>query len=328
MSEKPKLALYWAASCGGCEIAVVNLHDRFLQLTERCELVFCPALLDTKKKDLAALPNGALAVTLFNGALRTDENVEMAQLLRRKSRVLVAFGACARSGGIPALSNLSTRQQHLQTIYGGADGAPPQQETRVPEGTLELPRFHERVKSLAAVVPVDYTIPGCPPEPERLWAALASLINGGPPPATGSVLGGGGASVCDECARERQGKTLTAFRRVFELVPDPKQCLLDQGLVCLGLGTRGGCGALCPAANMPCSGCYGAPDGVYDQPAKLVSTLGSLLDVAALRGRSEAEARERIDRTLDSLPDPAGSLGRYTLAERSSAPRVPGEPEP
>ena len=101
----PRMALYWATSCGGCEVAVANLHELFLELAEQVELFFCPALVDRKKKDVEALPDAGLALTLFNGALRTDENVEMARLLRRKSRLLVAFGACAQAGGVPALSN-------------------------------------------------------------------------------------------------------------------------------------------------------------------------------------------------------------------------------
>ena len=101
MSEKPKLAVYWAASCGGCEVAVLNLHERLLDVDAAFDFMFCPCLMDTKTKDVEALPDRAIAVTLFNGALRTQENIEMARLLRRKSRLLVAFGSCAEGGLYP-----------------------------------------------------------------------------------------------------------------------------------------------------------------------------------------------------------------------------------
>lgn len=317
--EKLKLALYWAASCGGCEVALANLHERFLELTQQLELFFCPAFVDTKTPEVRALPDGALALTLFNGALRTEENLEMARLLRRKSRTLVAFGACAQSGGIPALSNLSSRAAHLGTVFGEQPAERvPRQEAVVPEGVLRLPRFRERVQRLEAVVEVDYAVPGCPPEPGRLWAALKPFLSGEPLPPRGAVLGGGAPTVCDECTRERQEKRLSGFCRVHQLLADPARCLLDQGVPCAGLGTRGGCGALCPAANMPCSGCYGAPEGVYDQPSKLVSAFGSLLELGGLRGRDEAEVEEGVGRAVDTLPDVAGTVGRYGLGERAA----------
>ena len=92
--------MYWASSCGGCEIAVVNLHEKLLELDKHFELVFCPCLMDTKKADVEALPDGDIAVTLFNGAIRTEENEEFAHLLRRKSKLLVAFGTCSYQGAL------------------------------------------------------------------------------------------------------------------------------------------------------------------------------------------------------------------------------------
>jgi F420-non-reducing hydrogenase small subunit len=320
MNERPRLAIYWASSCGGCEVAVANLHERFLDLAERFELFFCPCLLDTKRAEVEALPDGALAVTLFNGSIRTDENAEMARLLRRKTQTLVAFGACAHTGGVPALSNLSSRREHFDTIFGPAGGrededARPREETRAPEGVLRLPGFHDRVRSLAQVVEVDYFVPGCPPESDQVWNAIEALAGEGPRPARGAVLGAGASSVCDECPRTREDKLLRGVRRLWEFEPDSERCLVDQGLICMGLATRGGCRALCPAVNMPCSGCYGPPEGVYDQGAKLVAALGSILDVSGLRGlRNPEEIAARVDRVLDGLPDVAGTGAKYSLA--------------
>ena len=107
MSPKPKLALYWAASCGGCEIAFLEIQEHLLELADAVDLVFCPCLVDTKYADLRALPDGAIDLCLFNGAIRTEENAHLARLLRQKSRALVSFGACAALGGIPGLANLT-----------------------------------------------------------------------------------------------------------------------------------------------------------------------------------------------------------------------------
>src|SRR5579862_5520025 len=104
MSPKPKLSIYWASSCGGCEVAVVNLHEMILDIDSYFDFVFCPCLLDAKRKDVEAMADRSIAITLFNGAIRTEENEEMAHLLRRKSQLLIAYGACSSHGGIPALS--------------------------------------------------------------------------------------------------------------------------------------------------------------------------------------------------------------------------------
>jgi F420-non-reducing hydrogenase small subunit len=324
MPEKPKLAMYWASSCGGCEISVVNLHEKLLELDAHFDFFFCPCLLDTKVEDLRALPDGGLAVTWFNGAIRTEENEAMARLLRAKSQLLIAYGACAASGGIPALSNLHCRAEHMRSIYldgptlDNAAGVVPQVRTEMAEGTLELPAFFATVKTLAQVVEVDFFLPGCPPEPHQIWGVVQALIQGAPLPAKGSTLGGGRSTVCQECARTRQDKAVKKFYRSYEIELDRETCLLEQGLVCMGVATRDGCGALCPQVNMPCTGCYGAPEGVLHQGAKMIAAVGSVLDVGAYAGLSEADAADKTDAILDTLPDLAGTFSRYTLGTSNS----------
>jgi len=309
--------MFWASSCGGCEIALVNLHEKILEVDRHFDFVFCPCLLDTKTKDVEALPDGGLALTLFNGAIRTDENEEMARLLRRKSALLIAFGSCAAAGGIPALSNLSTRAQHYTGIYlegpslDNPAGIVPARRTTVPEGDLQLPVFHEAVKRLDEVVEVDYLIPGCPPEPHQIWKVVRAVIEGSPLPPKHSTLGGGRSTVCDECQRPKQEKKVARFRRTYEFIPDPDVCLLEQGLACMGIATRDGCGALCPQANMPCTGCYGAPDGVRDQGAKMLGAIGSVLDLGDYSGLTEQQLGERIDTICESLTDCAGTFCKY-----------------
>ncbi|MBI2353471.1 MAG: NADH:ubiquinone oxidoreductase [Deltaproteobacteria bacterium] len=319
MSDKPKLAMYWAASCGGCEIALVNIHEKILDLDAAFDFMFCPCLLDTKKSAIEALPDKGIAITLFNGAIRTTENEEMAHLLRKKSRVLIAFGSCASEGCIPGLDNLSSRHELLRTVY--LDNATidnpqeivPSPSNAVPEGTLTLPAMGDRVRTLSQVTEVDYYIPGCPPESHQIWAVVEAVLSGAPLPPPGSVIGAGRLSVCDECARVKEDKRIERFHRNWEITPVAERCLLEQGLLCMGIATRDGCGAPCPQANMPCSGCYGPPEGTSDQGARMVAALGSILAIGDCKGKSEAEIAARVEALLDSVPDYAGSFYKYSL---------------
>ncbi len=319
MSEKPKLAIYWAASCGGCEIAVVNLHEKILAVDAALDLMFCPCLMDTKKSDIEALPDRVIAITLFNGALRSEENVEMARLLRRKSRLLLAFGSCANGGCIPALANFTTRDELLKTVYIDSPSLDnpaaiiPSATSAFPEGDLHLPALLGRVKHLAQEVEVDYSIPGCPPESHQIWNVIETILSGDLPPR-GSTIGCGTLTVCDDCERTKADKRISAFRRNYEFYPDPQACLLEQGLLCMGIATRNGCGAPCTKANMPCSGCYGAPEGVSDQGARMVAALGSVMDIGETSGLSEDEIAGRVDAFLATIPDYAGLFYKYTLA--------------
>lgn len=306
---KPKLALYWASSCGGCEIAVLAVHEKILEVAEAFDIVFWPCVMDFKEKDIEAREDGEIDVCLFNGAIRNDENAHMAQLLRRKSKVMVAFGSCAMEGCMPGLANFADRQQMMQFIYNDSpstenpEGILPQTSYEVPEGKLTLPGFWNTVRTLDQVVPVEYYLPGCPPEAKWIEAAIGAILSGELPPP-GSVIGMD-VTVCDECPRERTEKKIKHFYRPQEIIPDPDICLLDQGLFCAGIATRAGCGALCPSVNMGCRGCYGPNEGVVDGGAKLISAIASVID---------AETPEEIDAILDTLPDPAGYFYRFGLA--------------
>ena len=320
MAAKPKLGMYWASSCGGCEIALVNLHEKILTVADNFDFVFCPCLLDTKKQDIEEMQDGSVAVTFFNGAIRTSENLEMAHLLRIKSQLLVGFGACAMDGGIPALSNLHARADHFHSIYlenlslDNNGGVVPRTSVTVEEGELELPDFWERVMSLAQTVDVDYFLPGCPPESNRIWEVIEHLIDGRPLPPKGSVLGCGTASVCESCSRSKEKKEVSHFYRTYEIISDPDRCLLEQGIVCAGPATRDGCGALCPQVNMPCTGCYGPAEGILDQGAKMLSALGSIAQIGGYKGLSEPEIAGKADGVFESIPDQAGVFYKYSLA--------------
>ena len=98
---KPKVAIYWCASCGGCEEAVIDLAEDILKVVDAVDIIFWPVAMDFKKKDVEAMKDGEIAVSFINGAVRTEEQEEMVKLLRRKSGLAIAFGSCAYLGGIP-----------------------------------------------------------------------------------------------------------------------------------------------------------------------------------------------------------------------------------
>ncbi len=81
----------------------------------------------------------------------------------------------------------------------------------------------------------------------------------------------------------------------------------------MGIATRSGCGALCPKVNMPCTGCYGPPEGVFDQGAKMVAALGSIIDIGDVKGLTEDEINKRVDEVITSIPDFAGTFYKYSL---------------
>ena len=311
MTEKGKLANYWAASCGGCEIALLGINEKILDVANAFDIVLWPVAIDAKVRSIELMEDKSIDLCLFNGAIRTSEQEYMARLLRAKSKAMIAFGSCAQEGCIPGLANVTNREEIFQTSYFDTpttvnpEGIIPQTETEVEEGTLYLPVFYDTVKTLGQTVEVDYYLPGCPPEPERIWDAIVAILEG-KLPAPGSVIGAE-TTVCDECSLTRDEKKITEFKRTWEIIPDPEICLLEQGLVCCGIATRAGCGALCPTVGSPCIGCYGPTDGVEDFGARMITALASVID---------SDDPEEIDRIItEGIPDPIGTFYRFSLAK-------------
>lgn len=311
-STKPKIALYWAASCGGCEITMTELGMDLVAVSEQVDIVFWPCVMDFKYSDVEALEDGEIDVCFFNGAIRTSENEHLAQLLRQKSRVLVAFGACSHTGGIPGLANDFSRESILERVYTTAPsldetaGTYPEVSTAMPEGEITLPSFYDRVKTLAQTVEVDYFMPGCPPVVEQVRNVLGVILEG-KLPEPGAVVGVDAKTNCDVCDRKKTGNgvvRIKEFKRPHEIIADPEICFLEQGLICCGPATRAGCGLPCIEANMPCRGCYGPPEGVVDQGAKLLSAIGAIVDV---------EKPEEVQRAVASIIDPVGTYYRFGL---------------
>jgi len=312
--EKPKLAFYWAASCGGCEIAVLDIDEKILDVAGAADILFWPVALDFKYDDVEKMKDNFIDVCFFNGAIRTSEQEYLAKLLRKKSKVLIAFGACATHGGIPGLANVADKQEVFETAYidnpstENKNKVLPQKESKVKEGKLDLPDFFDTVKSLDQTVDVDYYLPGCPPPTKLILNAITAILEN-KLPEKGAILAPL-KSVCDECPREKSEKMIGKVKRVYETTDiDPKQCLLEQGIICMGPATRGGCDARCLDANMPCTGCGGPTPNSIDQGAKMISALASIIGVDGEEDMNE----EEVMRLIENVRDPLGTFYKYGL---------------
>ncbi len=311
---KANIAFYWASSCGGCEVAVLDINEKILDVIEKANILMWPVAMDTKYEDLRKMKDKSIDVCFFNGAIRTSENEELAHLLRKKSKLLVAFGSCAQQGCVPALANLFNKRLIFDRAYKetettiNPDGILPTPSYEVKEGRITIPEFYDTVKTLDQVTCVDYYIPGCPPSPNIIEEAFNMFLTGNLPPK-GAVLAPIKA-LCDECPRIKKDKNIETIYRVYEKEADPEKCFLDQGIICMGPATRSGCGHQCINGNMPCTGCFGKTPEITDQGAKMISALTSVLAV-----ENEVDLDEKkVEELISKIVDPVGTFYRYSLA--------------
>jgi F420-non-reducing hydrogenase small subunit len=304
---KLKIGIYWAAACGGCDCSLLEVNEQILDVVAAAEILLWPCAADAKYEDLRSYRSNEIDLLLFNGAIRTEENREMAKIIREKTRFLVAFGSCAQTGGVIGMANQSSREEIFQTVYGDRAGWP--QESAVQDGhDLHLPEFLPRLTPLCEVVDVDYVVPGCPP-PREIVSGLFTALLAGDLPAPGTVFASS-KNLCEECDREREQKRITRILRPHEHDPDPTKCLLDQGFLCMGPATRGGCRAVCPAANMPCTGCAGPTANIRDQGAAMINTVASLIGTGE-EGEEQLAAEDAILAQFDDL---VGTFYRFGTA--------------
>ncbi|MBS7655888.1 F420-nonreducing hydrogenase [Candidatus Bathyarchaeota archaeon] len=236
---KTRIATIALASCAGCHVALASMHENLLSILSEAELLHSYILMDSK-----TLPK-ELDVTLVEGSVRTNHDEELLKEAREKSKILIAVGSCSCFGGISSLGNLIPLDESLNFVY---KNTPSTVNGFIPRE--ELPEVQYSVKPIDAIVNVDYKVPGCPPEVNELCNFLSSLLKG-KEVTTPKV------SVCDECNREKTGIPPSIIKRIHKDYSDPKKCLLEQGYLCFGPITKGGCEAKCPNVNMPCEGCRG-----------------------------------------------------------------------
>lgn len=260
-----RVAEEWLNICGGCEVAILDLGEKLLDLLPSLEFVHMPVLMDHKyygqtgEKSTLEIPEAD--VGMISGGVRNEEEKQIAEEMRKQCKTLIALGSCACFGGIPALANM----YHLEDLYEKVfrDSETTESADTPSQG---LPPLTDRVYALDEVVEVDLAIPGCPMNPAIILEALTCLLEGKPFELPEK-------SVCDDCPTIREEKSDVGLKRPLqdaEFSPGEyatMRCFNEQGILCLGPVTRSGCGKQynggdqivprCVKGYMPCRGCFG-----------------------------------------------------------------------
>lgn len=169
VSSKIRLATAWLGGCSGCHMSFLDLDEKLIDLAEVVDLVYSPIA------DVKEFPDH-VDVTLVEGAVANVDHLELAEQIRQRSKLVVSFGDCAVTGNVTSLRNKFPLEDLLTKVYHEGPGAVP----RGGEYDKIVPALIPRVLPLHQVIEVDAFIPGCPPDPERIWAAVSALLAGEP----------------------------------------------------------------------------------------------------------------------------------------------------
>jgi NAD-reducing hydrogenase small subunit len=166
MTNKIKLATVWLGGCSGCHMSFLDLDELLVDLFEKADLVYSPIA------DIKEFPQN-VDVTLVEGAVANVDHVELAHQIRERSKIVVSFGDCAVTGNVTSLRNRFDVDDLLTAVYKEGPGG------AIPEGNQPdkvMPALIERVIPLHQLITVDGYITGCPPDPDRIWAAIVDLL--------------------------------------------------------------------------------------------------------------------------------------------------------
>jgi NAD-reducing hydrogenase small subunit len=168
---KKKLATCSLAGCFGCHMSFLDIDERIIELIDLVDFDKSP-LNDKKEFD------GIVDVGLVEGGCANEHDVHVLRQFREHCRILVSVGACAITGGIPAMRNLVGLRECLEEAY--------LKGPTVGEGALipndeDLPLLLDRVYPSHAIVKIDYFLPGCPPSADTIWHGLEALLRGEEP---------------------------------------------------------------------------------------------------------------------------------------------------
>lgn len=307
-------AAYAYSSCAGCDVAIVNLGEKLLSLSGKVEFVYWTTATDFKIEDLKR--HKELDLAIIAGSVRTSEHEELAKLLRQKAKLMIALGSCACFGGIPSLANLYDKNDLLDSVYinspsSSEENEIPKQLTKLNSIELTLPEFKNWCDPLDHVTSVDVYIPGCPPQEGTLDWFVRTIEEYY---QTRSVRKGltlaSEKSLCETCERKLPKKiSIDKLHRLYEVKLDETQCFLQQGVLCHGPVTRGGCDEKCIKANVPCKGCMGPLPTIKDPGAKLVSVLGTIIQ----SDKEKQLGEEGLKKIIEDIHDLTGSLYAYSL---------------
>jgi coenzyme F420-reducing hydrogenase gamma subunit len=208
-NKKPKVAIISLTSCEGCQFALLDLGQKFLDFANSIEMIDFRLIEDEKDA------GGKLDLVLIEGNPVTSDNLKTLKKARKRSKILVAMGNCAAMGGVPEIKNYHEKTNTIKHVYKYIKGV-----------------SNPEIREIDNFVKVDFTLPGCPINPEEFLQYIPELLAGKKPIIADSP-------VCVECKKAGN------------------RCLLLDGKPCFGPMILGGCGAVCPSSRMMCQGCRG-----------------------------------------------------------------------
>jgi F420-non-reducing hydrogenase small subunit len=281
-----KVAEEWLNICGGCEVSILDLGEKLLDVLPSLDFVHMPVLMDHKyfgqtgEKTELEIPEAD--VGMISGGIRNEKERHVAEEMRKKCKTLIALGSCACFGGIPALANMYKLDDLHEKVFRDS-------KTTEPSDTpsKDLPPLTDRVYAIDEAVSVDVYIPGCPMNPVLILEALTCLLEGKPFELPER-------SVCDDCPTKREEKSDVGLVRPLqdaEFTPgeyETMRCFNEQGILCLGPVTRSGCGKhyhngngdleipRCVKGFMPCRGCFGPIRQDANPLVDMMSALSSI----------------------------------------------------
>jgi coenzyme F420-reducing hydrogenase gamma subunit len=214
MKSKPKVAFFDFACCEGCQLQIANLEEDILGLLNLVDVVEFREVMDNKAEEYD--------IAFIEGSITRKSDEERLRDIRKRSKLLVAYGQCAVSGGINSLKNNWQNMDEVKKCVYGDKYSMPHLDTYPTKGVDEI-------------VKVDLKIPGCPINRDEFLRMVKELSLGKIPRLPNHP-------VCVEC-------------KLKENI-----CLFDMGMICLGPLARAGCGAICPSNGTPCEACRGTVD--------------------------------------------------------------------
>ena len=246
-SGKIRLNTDWLCDCGGCHVALVDLHEKLLQVLEALEIQHCPVMTDIKEYPQAD-------IGILTGSIRTEHDRQTAQVMREKCTTLIAFGTCAVYGGLHGAGLAHSREEIMEHVYRKN---PTTRTDIIPDS--EVTELAKMVTPIDEVIDVDLYLPGCPPHAHFIFESLVSLIEGRRPRASQET-------VCGRCTRQMIRGDATRIKSSLDGITDDKICFLSQGYICLGSATLDRCLSPCPNHGVACTGCAGPTMQILSEP--------------------------------------------------------------
>jgi len=162
--KRKTIATVWLGGCSGCHMSLLDIDERLLEVAKLADIVKSPVV------DQKEFPE--VDVVLVEGAIANEEHLEEIHTIRRRAKILIAFGDCAVTANVPSMRNPLPKEDVLRHAYVDL---PSNVNGLVPR--VEIAGLIDRVRPLHEVVPVDYYLPGCPPSADLIFYVLSELLN-------------------------------------------------------------------------------------------------------------------------------------------------------